>query len=87
MKVNNEKLNEYLKKIGAPVCPLCKHNHWTVSDTVFQLMEFNEGSIVIGGQLYPVLPIACENCGNTYFVNAIVAGFVEQNKEDAGDGK
>lgn len=43
-------------------------------DTLFELRQFNEGSMVIGGPLIPVIPISCGNCGNTVMINAIAAG-------------
>ena len=87
MKVNDKKLNEYIKKIMPPTCPLCNNNQWTVGDTIFQLLEYNEEGIVLGGKVWPVLPIVCENCGNTYFVNAIAAGLVEPSTNPNKDGK
>ena len=42
MKVEQSKLNEYLKKIHGSVCPLCGNNHWNISDQVFQAVEFLE---------------------------------------------
>jgi len=58
-------------------CPMCSIGTWNVADSVFQLMEFNEGNMVIGGPIIPVIPVTCTNCGNVVFVNAIVAGAVK----------
>lgn len=84
MKVNDKKLKEYLKKIKAPICPLCGSNHWTVSDKIFQLHEFQNGDLIIGGdsKILPVLPLTCENCGNTYFINAIRAQLIDPNDKE-----
>ena len=49
MKIEQSKLNEYLKKIHGSVCPLCGNNHWNISDQVFQAIEFDYKGILLGG--------------------------------------
>ena len=41
MKINQEKLNNYLQTIHGSICPLCGNNNWTISDQVFQAIEFD----------------------------------------------
>jgi hypothetical protein len=57
-------------------CQVCGQNSWGLNDIVFELRAFQGGSLIIGGQspIYPVCTIACNNCGNTIFINALVAG-------------
>ena len=59
---------------GGRACPMCGKGPWSVQDKIFQLSEFHQGSLVIGGPLIPVVPITCGNCGNTVLVNAILSG-------------
>ncbi len=82
-KVESEKLVKHLKeKWNGRSCPMCQTGNWTISDTIFEIREFNQGSVVIGaGPLIPVIPVTCENCGNTLFINAIKAGIVDPNKK------
>ena len=77
MKVEQSKLNEYLKKIHGSACPLCGNNHWSISDQIFQAIEFAYSGLPIGGASYPMVPLVCDNCGNTYFINALKAGFLD----------
>lgn len=56
---------------------MCGVSNWSVHDSTFQLTEFNQGSIVIGGPVIPIIPVSCTNCGNTILVNAIIAGFIK----------
>lgn len=86
MKVDQEKLQQYLQKITPPECPLCQQRRWSVNDTIFQLLEFQNGDLIIGGgqSIFPVIPLTCDNCGNVHFINAIKAGLIEPNKN--GDG-
>jgi len=82
-KVDSQKLLNHLnsKWQGRP-CQMCGVGNWTVSDSIFELREYNQGNMVIGGgPLIPVVPVTCNNCGNTVFVNAIKAGLIEPNKK------
>lgn len=74
-KLDNEKILAYLrtKWAGRP-CQMCGVGSWNVQDSLFQLTEFNEGSVVLGGPVVPILPVVCGNCGNTVLVNALVSG-------------
>lgn len=63
-------------KWGLRPCPMCGTSNWTVQGTPFQLMEFHQGNLVVGGPIVPVIPVICVNCGNTVLVNAIIAGLV-----------
>jgi hypothetical protein len=61
-------------KWGNRSCPMCSKGPWSVQDRVFQLNEFHQGNLVVGGPLIPVIPVSCGNCGHTVLVNAIIAG-------------
>jgi predicted nucleic-acid-binding Zn-ribbon protein len=78
MKINQEKLNNYLQTIHGSICPLCGNNNWTISDQVFQAIEFDYKGILINGASYPMVPLTCTTCGNTYFINALVAGLIDK---------
>jgi hypothetical protein len=57
-------------------CPMCGSGPWSVQDKVFQLTEFSDGNMVIGGPVIPVVPVTCNNCGYTVVVSAILAGAI-----------
>ena len=72
-----DKLTQYLsEKWKKPVsCAVCGENKWTISESVHELREFHGGSMVIGGSaLIPLVPITCNNCGNTVLLNPLIAG-------------
>ena len=46
------------KWAGRP-CPMCGTGNWNVNDSTFQLTEFNQGSVVIGGPVIPIIPVTC----------------------------
>ena len=81
MKANRDKMDIYLQKIRATACPLCGNNKWNINDRVFQAIEYDHKGILLGGAAYPIVPLTCVNCGNTYFINALVAGLID--KEDS----
>jgi predicted nucleic-acid-binding Zn-ribbon protein len=64
------------EKWGGKSCPMCGKGPWSVQEKVFQLTEFHDGNMVIGGPLMPLVPVTCNNCGYTVVVNAIIAGAV-----------
>ena len=73
-KFDTEKLLSHLrvKWVNRP-CPMCGGGPWQVQDSIFQLLEYSDGGLTIGGPVIPVVPVACTNCGNTVLVNAIVS--------------
>jgi len=90
-KVRQDKILQFLNDKWKPPgrCPVCGKTVWNVSDTVFEVREYHEGSLVTRGTAVaaPVVMATCGNCGYTLFFNALVAGIVEQpgKKEDGHD--
>lgn len=64
-------------------CTCCGANNWSIAESVFQLTEFHGSGMRIGGLLVPVVPVTCNNCGNTLVINALVAGAIEPEKAPA----
>jgi hypothetical protein len=73
----------YLTEMGWATLPLCAKSPLPLADKVFQLAEFHEGGIVIGGPLVPIVPVTCSNCGNTILVNAILSGALKADDQKA----
>jgi hypothetical protein len=61
-------------------CPMCGQGPWSVQDKVFQLTEFNQGSMIIGGPVVPVIPVSCGNCGHTILVNALISEAISRGE-------
>jgi hypothetical protein len=64
------------KKGGLPVrpCPVCAESKWLIADHIVAPMRIEGTGIALGGSLYPFVPILCQNCGNTHFINTIIMG-------------
>lgn len=79
-KFESSKAIQYLtEKWKNRACPMCGSGPWNIQDSTFQLTEFNEGSMVIGGPVIPIIPVTCGNCGHVVLVNAIIAGIQKSN--------
>ena len=82
-KLDKKKFIEHLnKKWGKRSCPMCGANSWNISEKTYELREFKEGPLVVGGSIVPIILVTCTNCGNSVFVNAIVANIVKPEKGD-----
>ena len=80
-KIDGQELIDYLNdKWHGARCPLCGEGVWNVTDKIFELREFNDGNFVLGpnSAITPVIPVTCSNCGNTVFVNALIAGLLKE---------
>jgi hypothetical protein len=87
-KIDAQKLITFLNtKWRNHPCPICTVGSWNVQDSSFELREFNEGNMVLGGPVIPVVPVVCNNCGNTVLVNAIMAGLVEKDTPKPSGGQ
>jgi hypothetical protein len=82
-KIDIAKLGNHLKdKWKGRPCQMCGLGNWNVSETIFEIREYNQGDLIVGGgPILPVIPVTCDNCGNTILVNAIKAGLIESNKK------
>ncbi len=84
-EAQHKQLLEHLQeKWKAPAaCHVCKSNDWEVPVEIYEMREFHGGSMVLGGNssIIPTCPITCKVCGNTVFINPLVAGI--KLKEDS----
>jgi len=94
MKLNpeqHEKLVSFIKTKWKPpyACACCGANNWNVTQEVFQMTEFTQAGLVLGGPVVPLAPVTCNNCGNTVLLNALMAGVVTtpEKKEEVVNAK
>ena len=81
MRVDKKRLDAYLERIHGTTCPLCGNIHWEIADTIFQAIEFDHKGILINGSSFPMVPLTCINCGNTYFINALVSKLIDPEEQ------
>lgn len=69
------------------VCPMCGGNNWTYDATMATPLTIGPGKTInLGGKILPLVPVTCSNCGNTIFVNALVAKAFIDDGDDKKDG-
>jgi len=66
----------------AQKCPICQHREWSIDGTIHELREFHSGDFVVGGSVFPVVPIVCNFCGYTFFFNALKLGLIEHPEKE-----
>jgi hypothetical protein len=85
---DTEKILQFLtEKWGDKNCSMCSKGPWEVQKKIFQLSEFHEGNLVVGGLLIPVIPVTCTNCGHTVLVNALISGAITPETTIQKDGQ
>ncbi len=79
-KDQQKKITEKLSKYDKSTCPICGNDgSWKFSDVIFEICEYQRDSSLIGGErVLPVIPLTCDRCGHTQFLNALILGIVEQ---------
>ena len=71
------------KMIGKRPCSSCGANiEFSINSRIFELREFNKGSLVIGGNtaVVPLVVVTCPKCGETKLYNALMLGLLKQEK-------
>lgn len=85
-KLSEEQKAKFLEHLNSKwpkkVCSICGYEKWSAGDTLIELKPFidNQGTILIGGIVYPHVMITCENCGQTLLINAIRIGLMPSSK-------
>jgi hypothetical protein len=77
-RIDVEKIIKHLKTKwpDGKRCPMCNSPDWRVQDSTFELRDFHPHAVLSSGQAFPVVPVVCNNCGNTILLNAFVTGIV-----------
>ena len=77
-----EKLIDWInqKWKGQKTCPVCGENSWGVFDNLWELREFTEGNLRLGGPIMPLAALACKHCGYVMTFNALTIGLIEPDK-------
>ena len=84
MKVKKENLDEFIKKMKIPQCPLCGNPNWTITDTIFQIPEYAPDIVSKKTSAFPIIPLTCTKCGNTYFINVLAAKLFDAEENNKG---
>lgn len=81
MKIEQKRLDKYIKNLHVSNCPICGKSDWSMTDRVFEVSELTNKISRTGNNVIPIVPITCDNCGNTYFINALRAGLIDKEEQ------
>lgn len=76
---------EELKKIGKmPLCPHCNGKNWSPAGNIISPIALSAENTeeIIHGRGYPMLLLACNNCGFTR--SYVIAYLLDKNKKGNG---
>lgn len=76
---NQKKALKWLKEKWpeeSQICPVCAEKKFSLPKHVVMFKTFP-----ISLKVYPNFLILCQNCGHTYFFNAVIAEIVEKDKQ------
>jgi len=87
MKITQEKMADVLSKLNDynknMACPVCGHHAWSISDTILEMREFDNGNLNLntGSAVMPILVALCDNCGYTIMMNAVKLGILPPQQD------
>lgn len=85
----SERLRDLIsKKLGEKIknysCVMCGTKSWNLEPYIVPLLLSKDISVRLGGQALPLVPLTCNNCGNTHFFNLVILGLSEEIVEKKG---
>lgn len=84
-------INQLNNKWRNKNCPMCGQSSLIVDHKVYEVREFNNGSLISTAKdisIIPIVPITCKECGYTMFINAILTKTVSRpNNNEQNDVK
>jgi hypothetical protein len=77
-------IEEWHKEKGSKaVCPMCQTNSWNLyQHFVTPTIVSPGGGFIFGGTAYPHFMLACANCSNVQFINAVSTGILKKPEEE-----
>jgi len=85
-RLNNQKFEKHLnEKWQNKICPMCHSNEWSYDNTIFTPMTVGPNrEMAVGGKFLPLVAVTCVNCGNTVFVNGLIAKAIDDDQKITG---
>jgi len=79
-EVDTSKVSDHLNRFwkGEKTCPICRTNNWLLEKQYGSLPVFDrQKPFYMAGPVYPLAVITCKTCGYTFYLNAMIAGFLK----------
>jgi hypothetical protein len=75
------KVEQALRKVWRNAhCPFSGDNNWTLVQDYVEVRPYQEGSLVLGGPIYPAVMVVCNTCGYMATFNAIRLGLLSEKE-------
>ena len=87
MQLTDEQIKQLISHLGEKGvnsdCPFCLNGDWIINNRVYEMIEFNGGELVLGGEMsvFPVVAKICKKCGHVQLISPLVAGIISQPAE------
>jgi len=75
------------KKLKNYKCVLCENTNWNLEPFMVNISVTSNLASRLGGEILPLVPITCTNCGNTHFLNLVTLGLLDIVKEGMEEKK
>ncbi len=86
-KLNSHKFEQHLNSEWCNrKCPMCDSAEWSYDDAIFTPAIINENKgMAVGGKMLPLVEVTCMKCGNTLFINGLVAGAIDDDNQKSAE--
>ena len=82
-KLDKHKFEKHInEKWSNKICPMCHGNSWSYDEAIFTPITVGDNKdMQIGGKFLPLIAVTCLTCGNTLFVNGLVAAAINDDQD------
>jgi len=87
-KIDKSKFEEHINsKWNNRICPMCQGSEWSYDEDIQSSIYVNEKKrFNFAEKFSPLISVTCVNCGNTLFVNGLVAkSIIDTPEENKGE--
>ena len=75
MAFDQQKYQSFLNRMKLKACPFCGSSNYTTNGTCYSLSELSP-QLKPTGNVYPLVILACSECGYTFQFSAKLAGII-----------
>src|SRR5438045_4209622 len=75
-----KKVSEWIERHSKGGCPVCGHRKWKLAPDLVEIRPYY-GITFLGGPIYPLVLLTCENCGYVFLFHAMMTGALDTAQE------
>lgn len=84
MIINDKQMKELIKRLNAldTHCIGCGEDEFSLSNRIFQMPEFTDGSQPLNDRyVFPVVIASCQKCGQVHLFSALQLGALDDSEK------